>query len=58
MKLFHRLLNTSTLNAVIIYKNNTGKRTDQLTFRIHLVEGLFVEYADILEHKMPGSHFF
>jgi hypothetical protein len=30
MKLFSRLLNTSVLNAMIIYRNNTGKRIDQL----------------------------
>jgi hypothetical protein len=56
MKLFHRLLNTSILNAMIIYRNNTGKRTDQLSFRIQLVEGLFVKYANVLERKVPGRH--
>jgi hypothetical protein len=56
MKLFHRLLNTSILNAMIIYRNNTGKRNDQLSFRIQLVEGLFVKYANVLERKMPGQH--
>jgi hypothetical protein len=34
MKLFRRLLNTSILNAMIIYRNNTGKGTDQLYFRL------------------------
>jgi hypothetical protein len=55
-KLFRRLLNTSILNAMIIYRNNTGKRIDQLSFRIQLVEGLFVKYANVLEHKVPGRH--
>jgi hypothetical protein len=54
MKLFRRLPNTSILNAMIIYRNNMGKRTDQLSFRIQLVEGLFVKYANVLERKVPG----
>jgi hypothetical protein len=56
MKLFLRLLNTSILNAMIIYRNNMGKRTDQLSFRIQLVEGLFVKYVNVLERKVPGRH--
>ncbi|PNF18930.1 hypothetical protein B7P43_G15741 [Cryptotermes secundus] len=36
MELFCRLLNTSILNVVIIYRDNTGKITDQLSFRIQL----------------------
>jgi hypothetical protein len=54
MKLFRRLLNTSILNAMIIYRNKMGKRTNQLSFRIQLVEGLFVKYANVLECKVPG----
>jgi hypothetical protein len=49
-KLFHRLLNTSILNAMIIYRNKTGKIIDQLT------EGLFVKYANAVEHTVPGRH--
>ncbi|PNF18924.1 hypothetical protein B7P43_G18030, partial [Cryptotermes secundus] len=56
MKLFRRLLNTSVLNALIIYKSNTGKNIDQLSFRIELVEGLFLKYASAVEHKVPGRH--
>jgi hypothetical protein len=54
VKLFHRLLNTSILNAMIIYRNNTGKRIDQLSFRIQLVEGLFVKYANVLKCNVSG----
>jgi hypothetical protein len=54
MKLFYWLLNTSVLNAMIMYRNNTGKRTDHLSFRIQLFEGLFVKYANVLEHRVPG----
>jgi hypothetical protein len=32
MKLFHRLCSTSILNVTITYRNNTGKRIDQLPF--------------------------
>jgi hypothetical protein len=56
MKIFCRLLNTSILNAMIIYRNNTRKRIDQLSFRIQLVEGMFVKYANVLERKVPGQH--
>ncbi|PNF13973.1 hypothetical protein B7P43_G08681 [Cryptotermes secundus] len=55
MKLFRKLLNTSVLNA-LIYKSNTGKNIGQLSFKIELVEGLFVKYASAVEHKMPGRH--
>jgi hypothetical protein len=56
MKLFRRLLNTSILNAMIIYRSNTGKSIDQLSFRVQLVEELFVKYASAVEHKVPGRH--
>jgi hypothetical protein len=29
---------------------------DQLSFRIELVEGLFVKYASAIEQKVPGRH--
>jgi hypothetical protein len=48
VKLFHRLLNTSILNA-IIYKNNPGKGIDHLPFGIKLVEGLFMKYDNTVE---------
>ena len=56
MKLFRRLLNASILNSMIVYRNNTDKRIQQLSFRIQLIEGLFVKYASAVEHKVPGSH--
>ncbi|PNF24933.1 hypothetical protein B7P43_G09365 [Cryptotermes secundus] len=56
MKLFRRLLNASILNSMIVYRSNTGKRIQQLSFRIQLTEGLFVKYASAVEHKVPGSH--
>jgi hypothetical protein len=56
MKLFCRLLSPSILNVMIIYRNNTGKGIDQLSFRIQLVEGLFVKYANAVECKVLGRH--
>jgi hypothetical protein len=56
MKLFRRLLNTYILNAMIIYRSNTGKSRDQLSFRVQLVEGLFVKYVSAVEYKVLGRH--
>jgi hypothetical protein len=56
MKLFRRLLNTSILNAMIIYRSNMGRSMDQLSFRVQLVEGLFMKYASAVKHKVPGRH--
>jgi hypothetical protein len=56
MKLFRRLLNTSILNVMIIYRRNNVKTIDQLSFGVQLVEGLFVKYASAVEHKVPGRH--
>jgi hypothetical protein len=58
MKLFRRLLNSTVLNALNLYWENTGKRTEQLSYRVQLVvaEGLFVKYGCVVEHKVPGRH--
>jgi hypothetical protein len=53
MKLFRRLLNATVLNAMIIYRHNTGQQIDQLAFRVNLVEALFHQFADT-ERKVPG----
>jgi hypothetical protein len=56
MKLFRRLLNATILNALIIYRSNTGKQIDQLSFRTELVEGLFVKHASAVERKVQTGH--
>jgi hypothetical protein len=33
-----------------------GKRSDQMSLRIQLVERLFVKYTNVLEHKVLGQH--
>jgi hypothetical protein len=39
---------------MIIYKNKTRKRTDQLSVRIQLTEGLFVKHANAVGRKVQG----
>jgi hypothetical protein len=39
-----------------IHRNKTRKRTDQLSVRIQLIEGLFVKHAIAVEHKVLGRH--
>jgi hypothetical protein len=53
MKLFRRLLNTAILN-VIIYRSNTAKKIEQLSFKIELIERLLVKYASSVDHKVPA----
>jgi hypothetical protein len=40
-------------NAMIIYRHNTGHKTDQLAFTVNLVEALFEQFADT-ERKVTG----
>jgi hypothetical protein len=44
------------LNAMIIYRNKTRKRIDQLSVRIKLIEGLFMQYANAVERKVSVLH--
>jgi hypothetical protein len=53
MKLFCRLLNTAILN-VIIYRSNTAQKIEKLSFRIELIERLFVKYASSVDHTVPA----
>jgi hypothetical protein len=39
-----------------IYRNKTRERTDQLSVRIQLIEGLFVKHANAVERKVLGRH--
>jgi hypothetical protein len=38
------------LNALILYWENTGKRTEQLSYQVQLAEGLFIKYGCVVEH--------
>ena len=43
LKLFKRLLNSTVLNSFVVYRQVTGRKIQQLSYRIQLVEGLFMK---------------
>jgi hypothetical protein len=43
-------------NVMKIYRNKARKRTDQLSVRIQLIEGLLLKHANTVERKVPGRH--
>jgi hypothetical protein len=43
-------------NVMKIYRNKTRKRTNQLSVRIQLIEGLLLKHANAVEHKVLGRH--
>jgi len=45
LKLFKRLLNSTILNSIVVYKQVMGSNIEQLSYRIQLVECLFMKYA-------------
>ena len=55
LKLFKRLLNSTVLNSFVIYRQVTGGNTEQPSYRIQLVEGVFMIYAHAAETRsVPG----
>ena len=55
LKRFKRLLNSTVLNSFVVYRQVTGRNTQQLSYRIQLVEGLFMKYARATEMRsVPG----
>jgi len=55
LKLFKRLLNSTVLNSFVVYGQVTGRNIQQLSYRIQLVEGLFMKYACAAEtQSVPG----
>jgi len=55
LKLFNRLLNSTVLNSFVIYRQVTGRNKEQLSYRIQLVEGVFMKYARAAEtQSVPG----
>jgi hypothetical protein len=53
MKLFRRLLNATVLNVMIIYWHNTGKKIDQLVFRVNFMQAIFEQFTNP-ERKVRG----
>ena len=55
LKLFNRLLNSTALNSFVVYRQVMGRNIQQLSYRIRLVEGLFMKYACAAEtQNVPG----
>ena len=55
LKIFKRLLNTTVLNSFVVYRQVTGRNIQQLSYRIQLVEGLFMKYVRAAEtQNVPG----
>ena len=55
LKLFKMLLNSTVLNSFVVYRQVTGRSMQQLSYRIQLVEGLFMKYAHAAAtRKVPG----
>jgi hypothetical protein len=48
LKLFKRLLNSTALNSMMVYRNSQ-KNTDHLSYRVQVVEGLFMKYGSASE---------
>jgi hypothetical protein len=45
LKLFKRLLNFTVLNSIVVYRQVTGRNIEQLSYRIQLVEGVFMTHV-------------
>ena len=57
LKLFKRLLNSTVLSSIVVYRQVTGRNIEQLSYRIQLVEGLFMKYSRAAgERSVPGRH--
>ena len=56
LRLFKRLLNSTDLNSFVVYRQVTGRNIQRLSYRIQLVEGLFMKYACAVETwSVPGQ---
>ena len=51
LKLFKKLLNSTVLNSFVIYRQVTGRNIERFSYRIQLVEGLFMKYACAAETR-------
>jgi hypothetical protein len=52
MKMFCRLLNIAVLNTMTIYTHNTGNKTDHISLRVQMVDGLSVQYRNAVKHEV------
>jgi len=51
LKLFKRLLTSTVLNWFVVYRQVTRRNIQQLSYRIQLVEGLFMKYPCAAEMR-------
>jgi hypothetical protein len=57
LKLFKRLLNSTVLNSINVYRQVTERNIEQLPYRIQLVEDLFMKHASAAgKQSVPGQH--
>jgi len=57
IKLFRRLLNTTVLNCMVIYRANSGQtKIDHFKFRVELVQALLIEHGSESVRKFQGHH--
>ena len=59
LKLFKRLLNSTVLNSFVVFRQVTGRNIQQLSYRIQLVEDLFMKRVRTAEMRgVPGRQAF
>jgi len=51
LRLFKRLLNSTVLKSFVVCRQLTGRIIQQLSYRIQLVEGLFMKYVRAAEMR-------
>jgi hypothetical protein len=57
LRLCKRPLKSAVLNSVVVYRQVTGRYTEQLSCRIQLVEGLFTKYVGAAQTRsVRGRH--
>jgi len=55
--LFKRLRESTVLNSIVVYRQVKESNTEQLTYRIQLVENLFMIHAHAAgKQSTPGRH--
>jgi hypothetical protein len=57
LKLLKRPLNSTVLNSIVACRQVMGRNIQQLSYRIQLVESLFMKYAHAADKRhVPGGH--
>jgi hypothetical protein len=57
IKLFRRLLNSTFLNCLVIFRANSGQtKIDHFKFRVELVQALLIEHGSKSVRNFQGQH--